>query len=239
MTLALPDAPLLPPPARGLILVRGPDACLTVGLLLALRTVGEDRTLLVVDGANAFDPYLVGHLARCLHRSSRWLLERIRVSRVFTAYQLEALLEERLLRIAAAGGLGAAVGSPGTAAGDPGAAAGGLNTATGGPSALLLSGPLDVLLDENLPRGEAVRVFRRVLAALDRLLALPWTVVAACPNLAAPPGREWFLGRLEERAARRVRVTVGEEGWRIREEGSGREALWQPAIPVLHARRWW
>jgi len=215
MTLALPDAPLLPPPARGLILVTGPDACLTVGLLLALRTVWEDRTLLVVDGANAFDPYLVGHLARRLHRSPRWLLERIRVSRVFTAYQLEALLEERLPLIAAAGGP---------------------NTATGGPSALLLSGPLDVLLDENLPRGEAVRVFRRVLAALDRLLARPWTVVA---DLAAPPGREGFLGRLEERAARRVRVTVGEEGWRIREEGSGREALWQPAIPVLHARRWW
>ena len=232
MTLALPDAPLLPPPARGLILVTGPDACLTVGLLLALRTVWEDRTLLVVDGANAFDPYLVGHLARCLHRSPRWLLERIRVSRVFTAYQLEVLLEERLPRIAAAGG-------PGTTAGGPGAAAGGPNAATGGPSALLLSGPLDVLLDENLPRGEAVRVFRRVLAALDRLLARPWTVVAACPDLAAPPGREGFLGRLEERAARRVRVTVGEEGWRIREEGSGREALWQPAIPVLHARRWW
>lgn len=217
MTLALPDAPLLPPPARGLILVTGPDACLTVGLLLALRTVGEDRTLLVVDGANVFDPYLVGHLARRLHRSPRWLLERIRVSRVFTAYQLEALLEERLPRIAAAGGP---------------------NAAAGGPGALLLSGLLDVLLDENLPRGEAVRVFRRVLAALDRLLARPWTVVAACPDLAAPPGREGFLGRLEERAARRVWVTVGEEGWRIREEGSGREALWQPAIPVLHARRW-
>ncbi|MDQ7829159.1 MAG: hypothetical protein QN122_11140 [Armatimonadota bacterium] len=211
MTLALPDAPLLPPPARGLILVRGPDACLTVGLLLALRTVGEDRTLLVVDGANAFDPYLVGHLARRLHRSSRWFLERIRVSRAFTAYQLEALLKEHLPRIAAAGG----------------------------PSALFLSGPLDALLDENLHRSEAVRVFRRVLDALDRLLALPWTVVAACPDLATPPGREWFLGRLEERAVRRVRVTVGEEGWRIREEGSGREALWQPAIPVLHARRWW
>lgn len=217
MTLALPDAPLLPPPARGLILVTGPDACLTVGLLLALRTVGEDRTLLVVDGANVFDPYLVGHLARRLHRSPRWLLERIRVSRVFTAYQLEALLEEHLPRIAAAGGP---------------------NAAAGGPGALLLSGLLDVLLDENLPRGEAVRVFRRVLAALDRLLARPWTVVAACPDLAAPPGREGFLGRLEERAARRVWVTVGEEGWRIREEGSGREALWQPAIPVLHARRW-
>lgn len=218
MTLALPDAPLLPTLARGLILVTGPDACLTVGLLLALGAVEEDRPLLVVDGANAFDPYLVGHLARRLHRSPRWLLERIRVSRVFTAYQLEALLEERLPRSAAARG--------------PSAAA-------GGPSALFLSGPLDILLDENLPRGEAVRVFRRVLAALDRLLALPWTVVAACPDLTAPPGREWFLGRLEERAARRVRVTVGEEGWRIREEGSGREALWQPAIPVLHARRRW
>ena len=218
MTLALPDAPLLPTSAPGLVLVTGPEACLTVGLLAALRTVGEERTLLVVDGANAFDPYLIGRLARLLHRSPQWLLERIRVSRVFTAYQLEALLEERLPRVAAAGGPGAA---------------------TGGPSALFLSGPLDTLLDENLHRREAVRVFRRVLAALDRLLARSWTVVAACPDLAPPPGREWFLGRLEERAARRVRVTVGEEGWRICEEESGREALWQPAIPVLHARRWW
>src|SRR5207249_2942897 len=37
----------------------GDDTCLTVGLLAGLRAVRPEQPLLIVDGANAFDPFLV------------------------------------------------------------------------------------------------------------------------------------------------------------------------------------
>src|SRR3990170_818676 len=59
------------------------------------------------------------------------------------------------------------------------------------PYGLFLSGPLEPLLDEEVQREEAVRVFRQILAALDRVLEWPWTVVAASPDATPPPpGRE-------------------------------------------------
>ena len=88
----------LPPSPQGLVVLTGPDACLTVGLLLALQGAIATRPLLVIDGANAFDPYLISDLARRLGLAPQTLLRQIRISRVFTCYQLEALLEERLAR---------------------------------------------------------------------------------------------------------------------------------------------
>ena len=182
------------PPSRGLVVLTGQDACLTVGLLLALGGTAAERPLLVVDGANAFDPYLIADLARRQGLEPRHLLGRIRISRVFTCYQLEALLGERLPQVR--------------------------EQLT--PSGLFLSGPLAPLLDEELPEEEAGRVFRRVLGALERVLQWPWTVVAACPDSARPPpGREHFLPQVKRRARLLLRVTVEEEGWRISAEARG------------------
>ncbi len=202
----------LPRSPQGLVVLSGPDACLTVGLLLALRGAIAARPLLVIDGANAFDPYLISDLARRLGLPPRTLLGQIRISRVFTCYQLEALMEERLPRV----------------------------REQFDPYGLFLSGPLEPLLDEEVRREEAVRVFQRILASLDRVLEWPWTVVAACPDGELPPGREGFLPQLKRRARRVFRVAVEERGWRINaEETGGRIWLWQPAVGTLVARRWW
>src|SRR3989304_4008982 len=151
----------LPPSPQGLVVLTGPDACLTVGLLLALQGAIATRPLLVIDGANAFDPYLISDLARRLGLAPQTLLRQIRISRVFTCYQLEALLEERLPRV----------------------------RERFDPYGLFLSGPLEPLLDEEVQREEAGRVFRQILAALARVLEGPWTAVAASPDPTprAPP----------------------------------------------------
>ena len=201
----------LPPSPQGLVVLTGPDACLTVGLLLALQGAIATRPLLVIDGANAFDPYLISDLARRLGVAPQALLRQIRISRVFTCYQLEALLEERLPPV----------------------------RERLDPYGLFLSGPLEPLLDEEVQREEAVRVFRQILTALDRVLEWPWTVVAASPNATPPPpGREHFLPQLKRRARRVFRVTVEEEGWRISAEAGDAAWLWQPAVGALVARRW-
>src|SRR3989304_3341033 len=184
----------LPPSPQGLVVLTGPDACLTVGLLLALQGAIATRPLLVIDGANAFDPYLISDLARRLGLAPQTLLRQIRISRVFTCYQLEALLEERLPRV----------------------------RERFDPYGLFLSGPLEPLLDEEGQRGGGGRGFRQFLAAPARVREWPGPVVAASPDATPPPpGREHFLPQLKRRARRVFRVTVGEEGGGSRAEGGG------------------
>lgn len=72
------------------VLLSGEEACLTVGLLLGLRAASPDRPLLVVDGANSLDPYLLSDVARRLGQTPQSLLASVYVSRLFTAYQLES-----------------------------------------------------------------------------------------------------------------------------------------------------
>ncbi|MDR7518641.1 MAG: hypothetical protein QN123_03610, partial [Armatimonadota bacterium] len=69
--------PSLPQPRVGLVLLSGDEACLTVGLLVGLRTATPIRPLLVVDGANSLDPYLLSDLARRLGQAPRVLLASV------------------------------------------------------------------------------------------------------------------------------------------------------------------
>src|SRR3970040_2652303 len=55
--------------------------------------------LVVLAGRTSFAPSLISDLARRLGLAPQTLLRQIRISRVFTCYQLEALLEERLPRV--------------------------------------------------------------------------------------------------------------------------------------------
>lgn len=52
----------------------------------------EGKSVILVDAAQAFDPYLVARLGRLAGTSPRSLLERIRLSRTFTCHQLTCLL---------------------------------------------------------------------------------------------------------------------------------------------------
>src|SRR3972149_4824382 len=158
----------LPPSPQGLVVLTGPDACLTVGLLLALQGAIATRPLLVIDGANAFDPYLISDLA--------------------------------------------------------------------------LSGPRGPLLDEEVQREEAVRVFRQILPALDRVLEWPWTVIAASPDATPPPpGREYFLPQLKRRGRRGCRGAGGGGGGGGRGGGggSGGGGAARPGCGSRPSAPWW
>jgi hypothetical protein len=209
----------LPGLPSGPAVFAGDDACLTVGLLVGLQAAQKTgRTLLVVDGANAFDPFLVADLARRSGRRPDIFLDRIRLCRVFTCHQLEALLRGRLQ--AAASRWEAA--------------------------AVYLSGLLDPLLDEDVPAGEARRIFRLIPPALRWLQARGRTVVVACPPPQTVPGREEFFPALC-RAAGWV-FTVTRQSDRAGSPGPIRIACtsphpavwtWEPRIGLIAPRRWW
>jgi hypothetical protein len=73
-----------------------------MGFVLCVRCVlptdlhGLGCDVVFVDGGNSFSPYLVSEVARGYGFDPRYVLERIYVSRAFTAYQLSALILEKL-----------------------------------------------------------------------------------------------------------------------------------------------
>jgi len=192
----------------------GDEACLTIGLLAGLRAVRPGRPLLVVDGANAFDPFLVADLAYKSGVEPKALLDQIRISRVFTCHQLEALLRERLL---------AAVHqfrAP----------------------AVYFSGLLDPLLSDEAPTGEAVRIFRLVVPALRRLVGVGIATLVACPPPQSAPGRERFFPALCDAAAWVFQVARDAPRDTVQITCTKPQAAtwtWEPQIGMIEARRWW
>jgi hypothetical protein len=204
--------PRFPQPGTGLILFQGNAACLTVGLLVGLRAATPDHPLLVVDGANSLDPYLLADLARRLKQPPATLLASVFISRLFTAYQLEAAIVDRLR--------------------------GAIDARR--PSGVLLAGLLDLLHDEDFDATEARRIFARILGVIRRLAAGPRPVIATCPS--APPlaGREAFLPRLATAAAWVFAVTERDGTVEITAEKPARGRWrWEPETALLSARRFY
>jgi hypothetical protein len=194
----------------GLRLFHGDAACLTVGLLVGLRAATPSRPLLVVDGANSLDPYLLADLARRLNHPPAALLASVVVSRPFTAYQLDATIVDRLDGVIDARQ----------------------------PSGILLAGLLDLLHDEDVGAAEAQRIFKRILTTIRRLTAGVLPVIVTCPAQPPVPGREGFLPRLVAAAAWVFAVADRDGVIEISGVKPATEHWrWEPAMPLLAARR--
>ena len=167
---ATPRLPiLLPHLPNGLALFTGHESVLPLGQLLCLEYLGRGDPVVLVDGANAFNPYLLADAARAQGLDLRRVLDAVHLSRVYTCHQLEALWSERL--------------RPAIAAFCPGA--------------ILCLGLLDPLYDEDVPVAEAARIFRRLAVAIREVSAhLP--ILAACPDPAVPASSagdlRWMFG---------------------------------------------
>lgn len=80
----------------------GHPLCRTLSFLLCVRSQlpfkerGLNSTVTYVDGGNTFDPYVVSAMAREYGLEPKSVLEKIFVSRAFTAYQLTALVFDKL-----------------------------------------------------------------------------------------------------------------------------------------------
>jgi len=95
--------------------------------------------VLVADGANAFNPYVVSKFARIKGFPPDELLKKIAVARAFTCHQLATLIRERLEPMVL-----------------PGAS-----------SLVVLLGPCTMFFDEDVPGEEAALLFRKMLAKVQ------------------------------------------------------------------------
>lgn len=214
MASLVPTGTPLPDTITGPAVFAGDDASLTLGLLAGLRAARKGQPLLIVDGANAFDPFLVADLARKLRMAPRALLDEIRISRVFTCHQLEALLRGRLQQA----------------------------VQRFRPPAVYFSGLLDPLLDEEVAAGEAFRIFRLIPPVLQRLAASGVLAVCGCPPPQQVPGRERLFTALCETAAWVFDVTRDPDEDVVRvvcRKPQAAEWRWEPQIGMVIPRRWW
>jgi hypothetical protein len=172
-----------PPTQAGLSLLAGPPFVLDLGTTLAGRAILSGRTVLYVDGANAFDPYILSALARDAGQPPKVVMQRLHLSRAFTCHQLETLIVERL----------------------PSA------IVHYRPDLVVISGWSHLFHDENVPAREAFRLLQNTARRIRSLTEAGQPILATHPEEPVTP-RLQPLGEILTRAADGVARLREEEG---------------------------
>jgi hypothetical protein len=154
--------------------MHGSTKILSLSLYFASWRLLEGDTMILIDGANSFDPYLIVEVAKKINRPPRELLSRIFISRVFTCHQMETLISERL---------------EGT-------------IMKFQSQIVILSGLLHTFYDEDVPIMEAFRLLKKILKKL-KAVAERHLILALCPDPPARVSqRRFFLTLLKNQALR-------------------------------------
>lgn len=156
--------------AAGIFLLYGHPQILTLSQKLACQGLLQAENLIVLDGGNVFDPYLVSQLARKAGREPEDFLRRIRISRSFTCHQMLSLMRK--------------VESASRRWKSP---------------FILLLGPLTAFYDESVPNYEAWALFRSFQEELEHLNRVGFRLLLACQQPSATTKRT-FVQQLKASA---------------------------------------
>jgi hypothetical protein len=149
----------------------GLPACLSLSSLLCVRCQlpveqgGMDSSVVFIDGGNKFDLYEVSHIAQQYGLDPKAVLERIFISRAFTAYQLASLITDRL-----------------KSAVDRFA-----------PKLVVVSDVVSPYLDRDVPKTEAMDVFNKLTVFLSKFAADKRVIVVATHVAHRPFARSLFF----------------------------------------------
>jgi len=108
---------------------------------------GKGIDVILLDGANRFDPYMASSFARKAMIPPERLLKRIRIARAFTCYQMATLMGERLVSLLRQEG--AAVPRQ--------------------KLWVILLGPITTFFDEDVPEREVRPLFERSLKRVEEI----------------------------------------------------------------------
>lgn len=190
---------------KGLVLLSGSPSVYRLGLCAAVERALAGEPVLYLAGANVFDPFLVGRLARASRVAPAHVLQQIHVSRAFTCHQMVRLVTDCL----------------------PSA------LRTYNARFVILAGPLDTLYDQSVPEPEAMRLFRAMTGALQHMAEQGVQVLGVSPL--APPesgGRSRFVAALRTRARRVIDLCEVEGGLWLQEEGGPDPKRWMIPRPL-------
>ena len=190
---------------KGLVLLSGPPSVYRLGLCAAVDRALAGEPVLYLAGANVFDPFLVGRLARASRVAPAHVLQQIHVSRAFTCHQMVRLVTDCLP----------------------------LALRTYDARFVILAGPLDTLYDQSVPEPEAMRLFRAMTEALQDMAGHGIQVLCVSPL--APPesgGRSKFVAALRAQAHRVIDLHEAEDGLWLQEEGVPKPRRWMIPRPL-------
>ena len=196
-------------PDDRLLLLYGHPLVFRLGLYAATERVLAGESVLYLDGANTFDPFVIGRLARAHRQQPRKILTMIHVARAFTCHQMERLVSDCL-----------------SAALDRYQA-----------RIAILSGLFDTFYDQAVPEQEALRLFGRMMEAIKRLTQQGATLLCLCPPapILTRTSRR-CLDQLRGQADRVIRVHEEHGLVRLEEEGRQAGQSWEVARTVLEQR---
>ena len=190
---------------KGLVLLSGSPSVYRLGLCAAVERALAGEPVLYLAGANVFDPFLVGRLARASRVAPAHVLQQIHVSRAFTCHQMVRLVTDCL----------------------PSA------LRTYDARFVILAGPLDTLYDQSVPEAEAMRLFRAMTEALQHMAEQGIQLLCVTPL--APPesgGRSRFVASLRAQACRVIDLCEAEDGLWLQEQGGPEPRRWMIPRPL-------
>ncbi|MGH9863579.1 MAG: hypothetical protein ACRD35_09165 [Candidatus Acidiferrales bacterium] len=177
----------------GLVFIHGHPQSSRLAHYFLLAPLLRGETVLLLDAANCFNPYKLADWARRSQRPPEELLERVRLSRAFTCFQLAELIERT-----------------------PAAAR------RYGARRVVLTGLPDIFDEEEVPAAEVKEVFSRSLERLRGwpgrgLTALMFSDAPAKLR----PLRRWLDAHLTRCATSIYRFEEGPTGLQLLEEKQG------------------
>lgn len=196
-------------PDDRLLLLYGHPLVFRLGLYAATERVLAGESVLYLDGANTFDPFVIGRLARAHRQQPRKVLTMIHVARAFTCHQMERLVSDCLA--AALDRYQARIA--------------------------ILSGLFDTFYDQAVPEQEALRLFGRMMEGVKHLTQQGYTLLCLCPPapILTRTSRR-CLDQLRGQADRVIRVHEEQGLVKLEEEGRQAGQTWEVARSVLEYR---
>jgi hypothetical protein len=196
-------------PNDRLLLLYGHPLVFRLGLYAATERVLAGEPVLYLDGANTFDPFVIGRLARAHRQQPRKVLSMIHIARAFTCHQMERLVSDCL--------------------------ASALDRYQS--RLAILSGLFDTFYDQAIPEQEASRLFGRMMEAAKRLTQQGYILLCLCPPapILTRTSRR-CLDQLRVQADRVIRVQEEQGLVRLEEEGSELGRSWEVARTALESQ---
>jgi len=163
----------------------GHQFCKTLTFMLSVRCQlpkelgGFNSSCIYLDGGNTFNPYTISAVARQHGLDPRFALERIFISRAFTAYQLSALMLETLEKA----------------------------LKQHRSKLVLISDVMSLFLDRDVPAREALDIFKKALSYVSELAEQREVIIVASYFPQGRLRRRFFLeSALFEKAGSIIKV---------------------------------
>ncbi len=169
----IPTGPLTEPGLLRKVLFSG-EGTEEIASYVAGWMAEKGKDVIVLDGANRFNPYTVSFCARKASISPEKLLKRIRIARAFTCYQMATLMGERLPSLF------------------------GQERATPPPQNpwVILLGPVTTFLDEDVSEGEIRPLFERSLRKVEGMVREGIPFFLFQPPIPSHSKRAYLMRRL-------------------------------------------